>query len=130
MFEPNPGVTSTLTVPQHLLIEKDNGHFVGMHGFAYNPADTAYGATYTLTTKEGIQFDIDAQCGQLSKVTDLNDNTLKFTGNGVDHSSGKSVTFERDPRGRITAVVDPQGRRSPRCLRRGRRSGLCHRSLG
>jgi RHS repeat-associated protein len=64
---------------------------------------------YTLTTKEGIIYNIDAQTGDLLKVTDTNGNTLTYTDTDITSSTGQKVTFERDSSGRITSVIDPLG---------------------
>ena len=55
--------------------------------------------------------DIDGETGQLTTLSDPNDNVLTFSDAGITGPEGISVTFERDPQGRITAVVDPAGQR-------------------
>ena len=69
-------------------------------------------------------YDIDPGSGDLRQVFDPNGNSLTFTRDGVISSTGKSVTFERDPQGRITAVVDPLGNRVRYQYDQQRRSGL------
>jgi YD repeat-containing protein len=86
---------------------------------------------YILTLKDGTKFYIEKEilgyeyfpapsCGKpyygpiygkakLTKIEDLNGNTLTFTENGIIHSSGKSVQFELDGNGRITKITDPMG---------------------
>lgn len=111
-FIGDAGVTSTLTVPQVTLQPKPDGfHEFGLGGPAYNPASYLFGGSYTLTTKEGLVYDIDAQTGQLLTVTDRNQNTLTFSDEGIASSSGRRVDLQRDSRGRITAVIDPLGNR-------------------
>ncbi len=111
-FVPDPGVTSTLTVPDVTLQPKPDGfHEFGMGGPAYNPASYLFGGMYTLTTKEGLVYRIDAQSGQLLTATDRNNNVLTFTDAGIGSSTGKRIDFQRDSRGRITAVIDPLGNR-------------------
>jgi RHS repeat-associated protein len=88
-------------------------------------------AGYILTLKNGTRLFIDKEflgreehvdppCGtnffgpvygpaKLTKIEDLNGNTVTFTENGIIHSSGKSVIFERDGEGRITTITDPNG---------------------
>src|SRR5262249_45520177 len=80
------------------------GHvnLIAADGSIYNPT------AFILTTAEGFSYTIDQSAG-LSKVTDLNGNTLTITHDGVLHSSGQSVVFHRDAQDRITSIVDPQG---------------------
>lgn len=61
-----------------------------------------------LTTRDGRIFDLDLQQG-VTRVEDLNGNTLSVTPGGITHSSGLSVAFHRDGFGRITSIVDPAG---------------------
>ncbi|MEM6398797.1 MAG: Ig-like domain-containing protein [Cyanobacteria bacterium P01_D01_bin.116] len=109
-FEADDGVTSTLTVKDERII-RNNGtsEFFGISGSGYNPADSLFGGTYILTTKEGIEYEIDGVSGDLLKVTDTNGNTLTYTDEAVTSSTGQKITFERDAEGRITSVKDPEG---------------------
>ena len=109
-FEPDPDVTSELTVSNFDLRIMDDGTVRPWIGgsLPYNPANSAFGTgNYTLTTKEGITYTIDGTTGSLDTVTDLNGNALNFTDEGIFSSSGQRITFERDSQGRISAVVDP-----------------------
>ncbi|MGF1677494.1 MAG: RHS repeat-associated core domain-containing protein [Rivularia sp. (in: cyanobacteria)] len=109
-FEADDGVTSTLTVKDERII-RNNGtsEFFGISGSGYNPADSLFGGTYILTTKEGIEYEINGVSGDLLKVTDTNGNTLTYTDEAVTSSTGQKITFERDAEGRITSVKDPEG---------------------
>jgi YD repeat-containing protein len=71
----------------------------------YNPADPEFGGTYTLTTHTGLSYTIDPTQGVIDSVSDLNNNTLTYTNNGVFSSSGATLTFTRDYRGRITSAT-------------------------
>src|SRR5262249_29843932 len=53
--------------------------------------------------------EIDANRGLMLSVTDPNGNRLTYSDGGVTSSAGPSVTFGRDPQGRITTVTDPAG---------------------
>jgi RHS repeat-associated protein len=110
-FVADSGVTSTLSVQNVRMLRTAEGKFYGLSGNPYNPADALYGAAYTLTTKEGIVYDIDAQTGDLLKVTDTDGNTLTYTDFDVTSSTGQKVTFERDSDHRITSVTDPMGQK-------------------
>src|SRR5207244_1045245 len=109
---PDPGVKSSLTVtPSDLRINADGRVFDYATGIPYNPASSFFGRSYLLTTKEGIAYNIDAETGQLTALTDPNNNVLKFSDAGISGPEGESISFERDPQDRITAVVDPAGQR-------------------
>lgn len=112
-FEPDPGVTSQLTVPDFPLMRTADGDFVGYTGGGnYNPANPVFGAgNYTLTTKEGIVYEINGDTGKMESVADRNGNKLAFTDAAITSSSGQKIAFERDPQGRITAAVDPSGKK-------------------
>jgi RHS repeat-associated protein len=112
-FTPDPGVTDQLSVPDYTLTRTDAGDYYGLvtgGTLAYNPADALnFGGQYFLTTKDGLAYTVDAVTGELDNVADTNGNTLTFTDAAVTSSAGPSVTFSRDPQGRITAVTDPMG---------------------
>ena len=102
-FTPDPGVLSTLTVPDDGLSLFPDGQFGGfLFGFQYNPSQ------YTLTRPDGAKYEYEQTIG-LRKVTDRNGNTLTFTPDAIEHSSGERIALHRDGRGRITEIVDPQG---------------------
>lgn len=61
-----------------------------------------------LTTRDGRTFDLDLFQG-VTRVEDLNGNALSITPEGITHTSGRSVIFERDGEGRITRITDPEG---------------------
>ncbi|NEQ95699.1 MAG: hypothetical protein F6K30_03040 [Cyanothece sp. SIO2G6] len=105
--------TSTLTVDDIDLQRTADGRYVTLSQIPYNPASTLISSlnsgNYTLTTKDGIKYTIDASSGDLEQVTDRNGNTLTYTEAGVFSSTGKQVTFERDVQGRITSITDTAG---------------------
>jgi RHS repeat-associated protein len=61
-----------------------------------------------LTTQGGRQFDLNLRSG-VTRVADPTGNAITIGPAGVVHSSGKSVAFQRDALGRITAITDPLG---------------------
>jgi RHS repeat-associated protein len=63
---------------------------------------------YEYTAPDGRVLQITPAQG-LRRIIDLNGNTLRFTREGIIHSSGRSVPFIRDTLGRITRIIDPDG---------------------
>ena len=76
--------------------------------------------------QDGLAYSIDGTTGQLTTVSDPHNNTLTFSDSGVTSSTGASVAFERNPQGRIAAVVDPMGNRIALPVRRRRQPGVGH----
>ncbi|MEH2058171.1 MAG: RHS repeat-associated core domain-containing protein [Nostoc sp.] len=104
-------MTDTLTVQNTRIIHgAGTSQYYGLAGSAYNPADVYFGGVYTLTTKEGIVYQIDAATGDLLTVTDTNGNTLTYTDADITSSTGQKITFGRDAQGRIATVTDPAGK--------------------
>src|SRR5262249_22899802 len=101
VFVPDPGVTSRLTLNGATTMIRDRtGEYFGALASGhvpFSPADPLFDASYTLTTRDGIAYNIDAPTGKLQSVPDLNGNALTFTDSGVASSAGVRVTFERDP---------------------------------
>ena len=62
-----------------------------------------------LTTPEGLEYVLDRDDGVI-QVGDPAGQTLVFADNGIHHSDGRSVFFDRDGEGRIRYLVDPAGR--------------------
>ena len=106
VFEPMGDTQSTLEA-----LNDTNGYFAGdmlvETGYFSAPVNPS---RYKLTTKAGYQYYLDQSAG-IEKVVDPNGHTLTYTKNGIYHSSGKSVPFERNSQGHITAVVAPNGSR-------------------
>ena len=102
-FTPDPGVQDQLEVDPINLTYKGDGTFVFfLLGFNYNPSD------FRLKRKDGTIYHY-SQFNGLDKIADRNSNELTYTYNGIFHSSGKSISFDRDTAGRITKVIDPEG---------------------
>ena len=62
-----------------------------------------------LTTPDKRVFDFHQDRDGIFRVEDPNDNQIHIGADGLIHSAGKSVDFERDGDGRITRVVLPDG---------------------
>lgn len=65
-------------------------------------------AGYVYTDPSGTAYTMTAS-GQLQSIVDKNGNELTITANGITSSTGLSVPFLRDSKGRITQITDPQG---------------------
>ena len=63
---------------------------------------------YTLTTRHGYIYKINQDFG-VEQMIDPNGNTLTYSDTGIVHSSGESVTFNRDSQGRISTITKPNG---------------------
>jgi RHS repeat-associated protein len=113
VFVPDAGVTSTLTLSGVTTMIRDSStgeyYSIGGDQMTFNPADDAFGAVYTLTTKDGVAYEIDGPTSKLRRIVEPNGNTLTFTEAGISSSGGEQVTFERDAQGRVSAVVGPMG---------------------
>ena len=109
-FKADDGVTSTLSVrSSQSLLRRPDGGFVGLQGSGFNPEDPLFGGVYVLTTKEGIEYEIDASTGDLLTAKDLNGNTVTFEESGIYSDNGTQITFGRDAQGRITSAIDLAG---------------------
>ncbi|AFY50369.1 RHS repeat-associated core domain protein [Nostoc sp. PCC 7524] len=113
-FVADKGVTSTLSVQTQgvVLIRGEGDQIVPFSGGSafrfYNPQD--WGNYYTLTTKEGITYQINATTGDIDTITNRNGDKLTFSDGGILSSNGQQVTFGRDAQGRIATVTDPMGK--------------------
>ena len=67
------------------------------------------GFTYTDNQGNKFTFTGEGKRMNISAMEDENGNTLTFTQNGIFHSAGRSVLFERDDEERITRITDPDG---------------------
>ncbi len=108
-FIPDAGTRDQLIVNSAQLQQVGNEFVDESSGDAYNPALPEFGGTYTVQMHNGTQLTIDATSGDLSSISDLNNNTLTFTGQGIESSSGQFVQFERDQNGRITSITSSGG---------------------
>ncbi|MGL6073447.1 MAG: FG-GAP-like repeat-containing protein [Fimbriiglobus sp.] len=105
-FTPDRGVRSTLSAGSGNLIVNEYGEMTA-GGLPWNPASPNFSG-YTLTTEDDVRYTING-AGELTSARDLNGNTITFSEAGVSGPGGTTVTFERDARGRVTAVRDPLG---------------------
>ena len=61
-----------------------------------------------LTTRDGRIFHLDRSTG-VTHLEDLNGNAVEITVDGITHSSGVGIDFDRDSTGRIQEIVDSLG---------------------
>lgn len=59
------------------------------------------------TTKDGTVVEFDGD--RVRSITDRNGNSVTFSATGISHSSGRSITLDRDAEGRVTRLTDPAG---------------------
>ncbi|MDO8864067.1 putative Ig domain-containing protein [Haliea sp. E1-2-M8] len=110
LFRPRPGTYGRLEALGDntvTILEGQPGPVnltVGASGATYDPLRFRY------TAVNGTQVVIDREQG-VESIRDRNGNTLTLGDNGITHSAGRSVIFERDDAGRIKALVDPSGHR-------------------
>jgi RHS repeat-associated protein/CSLREA domain-containing protein len=105
-YTPEAGVYGKLEAPDCLLV-LSGGQFFCFLDFGdggYQPTE------YTYTDPYGRKFLMDAD-GTLRTITDLNNNVLTFSPDGITSSAGNiNVPFERDAQGRITKITYPAGK--------------------
>ena len=65
---------------------------------------------FRYTTADGTVFAIDAD-GAVRSIVEPNGNVVTISRNGITHSAGSSVVFQRDALDRIVAIVDQAGNR-------------------
>jgi YD repeat-containing protein len=107
VFTPLPGSKGTLT-PVGENAVNFSGVFPGPMALvdaAFQPFDPE---RYVYTTRDGIRMTINRLTG-LESISDLNGNTLTFTENGITHSNGRGVDFDKDEEGRIESIADLVG---------------------
>ena len=64
---------------------------------------------YKLTQEDGTVYIISADKG-VESITDTKGNVFTINRNGISHSDGKSIVFERDGKNRITKITGPTGK--------------------
>ncbi|MBX3423651.1 MAG: VCBS repeat-containing protein [Pirellulaceae bacterium] len=108
-FTPDRGNTSSLTAGNNWVMVNESGELYATGGIPWNPANPEFGG-YSITTHDGLRYQIDGSTGWMTSAADRNGNRLLFTEDGIHSSSGDvGVTFHRDRVGRITAIADPLG---------------------
>ncbi|WP_199524821.1 Ig-like domain-containing protein [Pseudoalteromonas sp. bablab_jr011] len=101
-FEAIDGTTSTLTQKSYGLLRVYAGDLVDL-GDPGNPVDPTQ---YQLVTVDGYTFDLN-EGFTIERITTPTGHTLTYTKNGIIHSGGMSITFERDANDRIKKILLP-----------------------
>lgn len=107
VYKPFGPTFDTLTFEgEDILFQSDDGTLLTWPDFRdFKPE------TYYLTTPDNLTYTIEAPAESdqalLKSISDLNGNVLSIRDNGLYHSSGLSVEFEKDELGRITKITDP-----------------------
>jgi RHS repeat-associated protein len=115
IFTPLAGTKSTLLYDggQELMSDGWGGYTTTLamgDDYPYTPFNGFYGGV-SIQLRNGTILNFDANDGVLTSAKDTFGNMLYFHENGIEHSSGKSVVFERDYDNRITAITGPDGKR-------------------
>ena len=92
----------------------DAGRFKDASRLPFNPGSSYNGTDYLLETGDGMSFRIDGRTGEINDIEDPGGNRLEVSEGdirSVDPAGNllEEVQFQRDQRGRITAVVDSAG---------------------
>ncbi len=103
-FTAAPGVYDKLDFEgNHMVVRSGDDWYYFMDSAGkFNPD------TYILKTKKGYTYTI-SQADGVQKIEDRNGNHITIQPDGIFHSSGRNVLFERDGSGRITDISDPAG---------------------
>lgn len=104
-FSPATGTQGTLrTVETSDRVRYSGGILTTYDGDIYNPTRFEY------TRPDGTVYVISEN--GIESMTDVNGNTVTYGENGITHSSGAGIGFERDTTGRIKTVTGPHGRKT------------------
>ncbi len=107
-FVPEEGTLSkleALDVSNTCMVMGNTDGYDGLFDYdlnVYNPT------RYKLTKKDGTILEISETQG-LENMTDTNGNKVIFGRDGILNTTGKSITYARDDRGRITKITDAMG---------------------
>lgn len=102
-YIPEAGVYGSLTSNGCDMLVLSGGQYSCFLEGDYQPTE------YTYTDPYGRKFLMEAD-GSLRTITDLNNNILTFSPDGISSSAGDvNVPFERDAQGRITQITYPAG---------------------
>ena len=101
-FKAENGTKSKLEIYGADELIYNNGYLLDENINVYNPT------RYRLTTQDGTVYIIHKTNG-VESITEPNGSKITFTANGITHSDGKKIAFNRDSENRITSIVSPSG---------------------
>jgi YD repeat-containing protein len=99
------GATSSSMV----IIDNQNLQLQGGLIYDVNTGDVWSPKLFRLTTEDGFVYDLDQQSG-VKSVRDPIGNRVDFSANGILHSDGTGIQFNRNAQGKIARIVDPAGK--------------------
>ncbi|WGO96915.1 choice-of-anchor A family protein [Saccharophagus degradans] len=105
-FDPVGDTQSTLELQSDIgfyLTDVNNGHLA----FSREEVHAHPVSLYRLTTRSGYIYSLNQSFGIESVITP-NGHTLTYSNSGISHSSGKSISFNRNSAGFIESITDPK----------------------
>ncbi len=103
-LHPLPGTNSRLEIINVPTVIAQGGQLYDMDNLeTWNPKE------FKLTTEDNYVYYIREGVG-IVQIKDPVGNVLTYGQNGILHSSGQSVAFLRDAKGRIASITDPAGK--------------------
>lgn len=109
-FTSDRGVSSRLSAGSGALVVNEFGELFASGGIPWNPASPDFGG-YTLTTADGLQYQIDGDAGVMTSVKDPNGNVITFSDSGISFAGESIISIARNQAGRISSVQDRSGTR-------------------
>ncbi|MCX4257905.1 MAG: hypothetical protein OSJ54_13395 [Oscillospiraceae bacterium] len=114
MYSPEYGVNISFKAENgtksklEIIGAEDLGLFSGQLLDRYDISPFNY-TKYRLTTQDGTVYIIHKTNG-VESITEPNGSKITFNKDGIIHSDGKSIVFNRDSEGRITSIASPTGK--------------------
>ena len=100
---PLPGTTLEVLGDNRVIYENGSDRLIHQDNLElFEPDDVK------LTTRDGRIFHLNLSTG-VTHLQDLNGNAVDITVDGITHSSGVGIDFDRDSTGRIQEIVDLRG---------------------
>lgn len=105
VFKAKPGTYSTLEALDDVEFSfLMGGELLDMEFEPVNPN------RYRLTLWDGTKYEIDQALSSVTKITDINNNSVTIQNNTIVHSTGEMIKLNRDADERITSIDDGTGR--------------------
>ncbi|MEL6109171.1 MAG: putative Ig domain-containing protein, partial [Planctomycetota bacterium] len=109
---PDAGTTSRLEVPQEILY-KIGGEFSTLNGFGSYAYELMSPRTafIRVITRSDHTYNLNTRNGAVETFESPDGDVVRFGRDGFVAANGAEVRFEKDPAGRVSAIVDPFGER-------------------